>query len=229
MKLNMPQRAPSISPYLGNQWLAQEKLDGVRLAAVYGPDGLYGVTKSGITTWAPTGLPDMPEGTVVDGELVGDGTWEGALSALRLGHGDWVPFDLSSSSPFPERLRTLREAGFEPIEAGPVSTTWDRAIYDAREGIVVRSVAGGYHSPAFKVKVPKLITCRAHAGFLFLLFADKPKAVARCKTDVTGLVRVECEGVTVHGNLRAARVLGPAAPGADFGADQLKELAWATN
>jgi hypothetical protein len=225
----MPQRAPSISAFLGPQWLAQEKLDGVRMAVVYGPDGLYGVTKGGITTWAPVGLPDMPEGTVVDGELVGDGTWEGALSALRLGHGDWVPFDLSSSAPFPERLRTLREAGFEPIEAGPVSTTWERAMYDGREGIVIRSVVGGYHSPAFKVKNPRIVTCYAHNGFLFLLFGGKPKAVARSKTGLTGRVRVECEGATSHGNLRAARVLGPAAPGASFGADQLKELAWAAN
>jgi hypothetical protein len=79
------------------------------------------------------------------------------------------------------------------------------------------------------VKNPRIVTCYAHNGFLFLLFGGKPKAVARSKTGLTGRVRVECEGATSHGNLRAARVLGPAAPGASFGADQLKELAWAAN
>lgn len=224
MKLNHPTRAPSISPYLGSSWLAQPKLDGVRLAVVYGPDGRYGLTKGGIETWAPAGLPDMPQGTVVDGELIGDGTWESALAALRTGQGDWVPFDLSSSAPFPDRLRTLIAAGFEPAEAGPVETMWERALYDGLEGIVIRSATGGYHSPAFKVKVPNIVTCRAHRGFLFLLFGDKPKAVAHCTSELTGLVQVECEGATVHGNLRAARVVGPAAPGASFSAEQLRRF-----
>lgn len=229
MKLNMPRSAPNISSFLGDDWAAQLKRDGVRLAVVYGPTGRYGLTKGGIQTWAPADLPDMPVGTIVDGELVGDGTWEGAQAALRLGYGAWQSFDLSSPAPFAERLARLHEAGFQPLEAGPVSVMWDRAMYDGMEGVVIRSVAGGYSAPAFKVKAPRAVVCRAHKGFLFFLREGKPSAVARSNTSLTGLVQVECEGITTHGNLRAARVIGPAAPGADWSVDQLREKKWASS
>lgn len=223
VKLNVSTKAASISPYLGSGWLAQSKLDGVRLAVVWAADGPYGLTRGGHRAPAPAGLPDMPVGTLVDGELVGTGTWESALSSLRTGGGSWVPFDLSSDQSFPARLHTLVEAGFDPLPAAPVHLAWERAAADGAEGIVIRSVAGGYSSAAFKVKFPHVYTCLAHKGFLFVVDENRrPKAVARYAGPLTGRVRVECEGITANGNLRAARVIGPAPVAADVGAHQLR-------
>lgn len=237
ISLNHPKRADSISPFLGPEWLAQRKLDGVRLAVLWDGAGFAGtaLSKGGIELAPPRGLPPMPPGTVVDGELIGS-TWEDSLASVRrlLNDGEvpaslWRPFDLGGPTAphsLPERLDYLREFGLDPEPAGPVNEVWTEALDKGWEGVVVRRKEAGYLAPAFKVKPERTFNALAHLGFLHVIEGDGyPRAVGRCSAELSGRVRVECEGVTRHGRVRAPRVLGPVPDTATVSAAQLERLA----
>lgn len=239
-RLNHPTTAEDISPFLNDDWIAQRKLDGVRLAVVwdgYGHPG-YSISKGGIKMAPPRGLPEMPPGSVVDGEIVGD-TWEDSLAALRtlLDARDefgmqWRPFDLARGEggvpcedDFPIRLMTLRDSGLDPVPSGGVYREWERVLTLGWEGLVVRPRKGGYFSAAFKIKPTREFNAIAHHGYLHLIEPNGfPRAVGRCSDSLTGKVRVVCEGATRHGKVRAPRVTGPVAEGATVSVSQLERL-----
>jgi hypothetical protein len=170
----------------------------------------------------------MPAGTVVDGEIVGS-SWEDALAALAAEEiSQWVAFDLAAY-PEPvggllERLEILREHGLDPVPAGPVLQAWERVLYDGGEGVVIRNATATYGAPAFKIKPERLLNAIAHRGYLMVLDGGKPRTIGRCSSESRGRVVVICEGATVHNKVRAPRIIGPAAPGAFVGVEQLERL-----
>lgn len=239
-RLNHPLTADGISPFLTDDWIAQRKLDGVRLAVVWDAYGhpAHSISKGGVMMAPPRGLPSLPPGSVVDGEIVGE-SWEDSLAALRVlldGKdeflGQWRPFDLAAGpdgtpceDSFLARLVTLEDYGLNPVPSWSVPRGWEQALVHGWEGVVVRSRRGGYLSPAFKVKPSREFNAIAHRGYLHLLEPSGfPRAVGRCSDSLTGKVRVVCEGATRHGKVRAPRVTGPVTEGATVSVSQLERL-----
>lgn len=240
-RLNHPTAAEGISPFLSDDWIAQRKLDGVRLAVVW--DDAYGhpaysISRGGVMMAPPRGLPSLPPGSVVDGEIVGE-SWEDSLAALRVlldGKdeflGQWRPFDYAAgvgggpcASDFLDRLDDLRSFGLDPVPHWNVHQGWEQALVHGWEGVVVRPRRGGYLSPAFKIKPSREFNAIAHRGYLHLIEPNGfPRAVGRCPDYLTGKVRVVCEGATRHGRARAPRVTGPVAEGATVSVSQLERL-----
>lgn len=239
-RLNHPLTADGISPFLTDDWIAQRKLDGVRLAVVWDAYGhpAHSISKGGVMMAPPRGLPSLPPGSVVDGEIVGE-SWEDSLAALRVlldGKdeflGQWRPFDLAAGpdgapceDPFLTRLVMLEDYGLSPAPSWNVPRGWEQALVHGWEGVVVRPRRGGYLSPAFKIKPSREFNAIAHRGYLHLIEPNGfPRAVGRCSDSLTGKVRVVCEGATRHGKVRAPRVTGPVAEGATVSVSQLERL-----
>lgn len=205
-----PVTRASITDFLNDNWSAQIKYDGVRLAVVYGEDGIYGLTKNGKETFAPSDLPEMPVGTVVDGELLGDNSWQSAQAALsnRDSAAAWVAFDLLNSNlPFPERYLQLKENNFKVLDIAPVYEAWETAKEEGKEGIVVRPRIG---PEIYKIKFRNELDVILHRGKLFVLKGKTPHLVGSMPRQANGKYRVSCEGRTSKDKIRAPRIIGPA-------------------
>lgn len=210
VELPHPVTRVSISDFLNDSWFAQLKYDGVRLAVVYDEDGTHGLTKNGKETFAPAGLPDMPIGTVVDGELLGDDSWESAQAALANQDtaAEWVAFDLLTSDlSFPERYLQLKESGFKTLEVTGVYEAWENAKVENKEGIVVRPRNG---PEIFKIKFRNELDAILHRGKLFVMNGSRPHLIGSMPRQTDGRYRVSCEGRTSRDRVRAPRIVGPA-------------------
>jgi hypothetical protein len=226
-RLAHPELVHDVSPYDNEHWLAQIRLDGVRMAVVWGEDGTsypsHAVTKGGRMVLPPDGLPKLDQGTVIDGELVLHDDLKLSLSLLNSGRysrESWRPFDLAcngrwgvSSLDFADRLTLLQDAGLDPLEAGRPGGMWNRAMERGHEGIVVRPTVGGYLDACYKIKPKIIVTCIALKGKLLMLSDDgRAVAVGTAATNVEdGLYEVQIEGAYASNRLRAPRIVGPAA------------------
>lgn len=238
IQLPHPKTHETLLDFARPQFLGQVKMDGTRLALVYGEEcePEYGVTKNGMKVPAPIveGLPRMHPGTVVDGELLGQGTWQSAQSELRrafLGERvacSWVAFDLlmdplNVAGGFRDRVEYLDERGFPIVPTGGVQEMWDLAIQEKQEGVVVRAVDALPLDPSWKIKrkLELNVVCIEGRGML-IKKTGQPHVV--CSLPVgDGMYRVACEGVTSSNKLRAARVIGNPV-GQSVSYDQLLEL-----
>lgn len=214
----------TISSFAGmtsqSAFTGQVKSDGLRLAIVYGENCTpkYGVTKGGHETFAPTGVPDMAPGTVLDGELIGDGTWQGAQSAFSSQDiaAGWVCFDIltdplgvvadKDAADHYARVRFLKQRGFLVPRTGPVEQIWDLVLAEKLEGMVVRARRG---SGIWKMKRAQELDVLVHRGKAFLVDGRLQHLLGSLPKQPDGLVRVACEGKTSNGKLRAMRVIGP--------------------
>lgn len=237
-----PKTHEQILDFCKPDFVAQLKVDGVRLALVYGEDCVpeFAVTKGGQQVAVPASvhdLPKMPPGSVLDGELVGAGNWSSAQSSLRdlflgrpAGDAAWVCFAyladvLQVTEGFTEGIAWLEERGFPVLRPGPVAEVWEEARRLELEGVVVRvKDADPAESAGWKVKFPQELNVVVHRGKALLLRnTGQPVVVASMPRQADGLYRVSCEGVATTGRLRAARVVGPAL-GQDVSYRQLDRL-----
>lgn len=221
-ELPYPVSVSSLDPFGDpREWTGQIKSDGVRLAVVYDEDceASSSLTKGGKQLdWAPSGLPVMAPGTVIDGELVADGTWQGAQAALQLGDAGaaWVAFDIlvdplgvvpdKDADDHVARVRFLKERGFEIARTGPVPKVWEMVQGLGAEGVVVRARRG---DKIFKYKTRQELDVLVHRGKAFLTEGKNLHLLGSIPKQPDGMVRVSCEGRADSGKLRAMKVIGP--------------------
>lgn len=224
--LTHPVSSPQIVDFCRPEYLGQVKMDGTRLAVVFGDDCQpeYALTKNEIKVRVPElGLPRMAPGTVIDGELLGTGTWQSAQSALRLAFlGEsvpcsWAAFDIildplgvTEEPGFIHRVKFLQDRGFPVVPTGEVEDMWSLVTERGAEGVVVRHRYAQPGHPLWKIKAPQVINVIVLRGKGMLIKASGQPAVVCSLAQPDGLYQVACEGVSSTGKLRAARVLGPA-------------------
>lgn len=223
--LSHPVTYPEVLDFCRPEFLAQAKVDGTRLALVFGdqcqPE--YALTRNELKVRPPAiTLPSMAPGTVIDGELVGTGTWESAQGSLRrafLGESvacSWMAFDIiedplgvTEEPGFEHRVAFLQQRGFPVVPTGEVEEMWQKVTELGLEGVVVRHRLGEPWGPSWKIKGPQQLNLVVMRGKGMVMRNGAPIVVCSLPQP-DGVYRVACEGVTATGKLRAARVIGPA-------------------
>jgi len=216
-----------VSEFLGPEWIAQRKWDGVRFAVQY---DMYGKPKGGITktgkefSFAPTVCEKrVPPNSLIDGELLGtEYNWESALRALAEEDASsaWVAFGIVDPSlSFFEQEEKLIRWGFTPTESYTVSAAWESCNELGWEGIVVRKLSEP--TVAFKVKFRQETDVVVVRDKMFVLDGPRPILLGSL-TAKNGKYRVRHEGLAKSGKLRAANIIGPART--NCSAEQLKEI-----
>lgn len=237
--LTHPQAHAQILDFCKPGFLGQIKMDGVRLALVFGDDCQpeYALTKAEMMVRAPRlNLPAMAPGTVLDGELLGKGSWQSAQSGLRelfLGNRvacSWVAFDIivdplgvTEEPGFVHRVRFLERRGIPVLPTGEVEGMWGKVTEFGGEGVVVRRWDSEPDGPSWKVKTPQQMNVMVMQGKGMVVRRNGQPHVVCSLPQPDGMYRVSCEGRTTSDKLRAARVIGPAL-GTDISFDQLLRI-----
>lgn len=236
--LSHPVTHGQIVDFCRPEFVGQPKMDGARLAIVFGDDcqPSHALTKNEIEVRAPAlDLPRMAPGTVIDGELLGEGSWQSAQSQMRelfLGGRvacSWVAFDIivdplgvTEEPGFEHRVDFLGLRGFPVLPIGPVDEMWERVTEAGGEGLVVRRRDAEPGDEAWKIKAPQQLNVLVMRGKGMVLRGNTPHVVCSLPQP-DGIYRVACEGLASTGKLRAARVIGPAV-GQNVSYEQLGSL-----
>jgi hypothetical protein len=234
--LNAPQRTSSVENFYGRDWVAQVKLDGIRLAILFGRDGrpntAYTMGKAGKQHRLDVRgleLPELPPMTVLDGELACSSLQAAQKALVAADLSGWVPFDICldpagiATGGIAERVAALGSRGFSPLVVGSVRSTWAKAQRAGAEGVIIRRRGGLYGATCFKYKPPRTVNVISHKGSLFVLRDGRPICVGSTdRRDVMLKIVVAVEGVTERGRLRAQH-FGTLAPAdADVSATQIE-------
>ena len=142
-----------------DRWVAQQKLDGKRVIAVIDEDGVRALNRNGQDTAAPKelleGVSMLPNGSVVDGEIVGDDYW--LFDVLQVGERD------VSSLAYAERHALLSDE-LEPGLSGDVKVL---AVADgtaAKRALTAKMVAQRAEGLVFKDRKAPYTAGRPSSG-----------------------------------------------------------------
>jgi hypothetical protein len=212
LKLLHPLIKYEISDFLKGGFVAQRKFDGVRLALCNIPPEEYGLTKGGIRTFAPSVVNKFPPGMIVDGELLGKKmTWESAQSALtsKDESANWIAFDRLDDKigTVIDRVKALDDLGIPVAQCyTDIPYAWELAKKYNWEGIVIRTMDG---LTAWKIKFKQQLDVLVHRKKIFV-FDDTKTPILLGSLDVSdGRYRIQHEGITRSGKLRAPFKVGP--------------------
>lgn len=143
----------SVDTWLNDDdWVAQQKLDGIRIVCVVQHKGVLPLNREGqesdqVSAALVAGLDSLPTGTIVDGEVIGGSYW--LFDVLRLGdtdvtdrgaHDRWTLLDEELSPGLSGDIQVLPLA---------TTTTQKRALYErlvqqGAEGIVFKQRGAPY-------------------------------------------------------------------------------------